>query len=315
MHSADNSHENTLVSVVIPTYNRAHSISRAIHSVLAQSHRNLELIVADDASSDNTEEVVNAIDDPRVIYVRHSSNAGAGSARNLGIRHSKGDYIAFQDSDDEWLVNTLEIQLSALLDESDDYGAVFGMKITMGRDETFAYGPRRVIVHPHWSREIVSEDTKRQLLKGNFISPQTLMIRKDVFNSIGGFDSRLPNNEDWDFMMRMSRVTKVKFVEQPVVVAHISSDSIHRASKKSAISFLMILKKHLHEFSAEPKTLALWYFRTGRSLQKLGRFNGAYICMLKSLKYHPANIKMFAGCCLLVSIMLSKKLIGSFTKS
>ena len=88
-----------LVSVIIPTYNRAHLIKRSAMSVLNQTYSNLELIIVDDGSTDNTEEVVKSIDDNRVIYIKQP-NQGACAARNNGIDHAKGEFIAFQDSDD-----------------------------------------------------------------------------------------------------------------------------------------------------------------------------------------------------------------------
>ena len=89
------------VSVVIPAYNRAHLLKRAIQSVLNQTYQDFELIVVDDASNDNTEEVVKELRDEKIKYIRHRENSGAGVARNTGIRTALGRYIAFQDSDDE----------------------------------------------------------------------------------------------------------------------------------------------------------------------------------------------------------------------
>lgn len=96
------------VSVVIPTYNRAHLVGRAIQSVLNQTYQDFEIIVVDDGSTDNTEEVVKSFNDPRIRYIRHDQNRGGSAARNTGIKMARGEYIAFQDSDDEWLPEKLE---------------------------------------------------------------------------------------------------------------------------------------------------------------------------------------------------------------
>ena len=99
-----------MVSVIIPTYNRAHVLPRAIESVLKQTYTELELIVVDDASTDDTAAVMTAITDPRVRYVR-KEHGGAAAARNRGIAEAKGEFIAFQDSDDVWHSDKLEKQL------------------------------------------------------------------------------------------------------------------------------------------------------------------------------------------------------------
>ena len=102
----DNQHK---ISVIIPTYNRGNMIERAVRSVLNQTYNNIEVIVVDDGSTDNTEEVIKDIKDTSVIYIKEA-NAGACVARNKGIDVSSGDYIAFLDSDDEWFPEKLEIQ-------------------------------------------------------------------------------------------------------------------------------------------------------------------------------------------------------------
>jgi glycosyltransferase involved in cell wall biosynthesis len=101
-----------VISVIIPTYNRAHLVGRAIRSVLAQTFQDWELIVVDDGSSDNTEEVVCSFQDPRICYISHEVNRGGSAARNTGIKVARGEYVSFLDSDDEWLPEKLEKQLA-----------------------------------------------------------------------------------------------------------------------------------------------------------------------------------------------------------
>ena len=100
-----------VVSVIIPTYNRAHLIGRAIRSVLDQTYQDWELIVVDDASTDDIPGIVKGFTDGRVKYIRHDENKGAAAARNTGIQAARGAYIAFLDSDDEWLPEKLERQV------------------------------------------------------------------------------------------------------------------------------------------------------------------------------------------------------------
>ena len=99
------------VSVIVPTYNRAHLIARALESVCSQTFTDWECLVVDDASTDNTDEVVRSFGDPRVQYLRHETNRRGGAARNTGIAAARGEFLAFLDSDDEWVPAKLERQL------------------------------------------------------------------------------------------------------------------------------------------------------------------------------------------------------------
>lgn len=105
-----------LVSVIIPTYNRAHTLPASIDSVLCQTYDNLEVIVVDDGSTDGTEIFVRGLADSRVRYIKNSGNHGPAAARNLGVRRAEGEYVAFQDSDDEWRPDKLEKQMPLLLE-------------------------------------------------------------------------------------------------------------------------------------------------------------------------------------------------------
>ena len=103
------------ISVVIPAYNRATTIARALNSVLAQTFQDLEVIVVDDGSTDHTSEVIQQIGDARVEIIRHTRNQGAAEARNTGMKAAGGKYIAWLDSDDEWLPDKLQVQLDAFV--------------------------------------------------------------------------------------------------------------------------------------------------------------------------------------------------------
>ena len=104
-----------MVSVIIPTYNRAARLPMSVESVLNQTYRDLEIIIVDDGSTDLTEDVVRAMSDSRIRYIKHPRNLGGCKARNTGVSNAKGEYIAFQDSDDVWHADKLEVELKALL--------------------------------------------------------------------------------------------------------------------------------------------------------------------------------------------------------
>ncbi len=113
------------VSVIIPTYNRAHLLGRAIESVLDQTYQDFEIIVVDDASADETEEVVKSFGDDRINHIRHQKNKGGSAARNTGIKAARGEFIAFLDSDDEWVPKKLEKEIDRLQTLSNEVGVVY----------------------------------------------------------------------------------------------------------------------------------------------------------------------------------------------
>lgn len=113
------------VSIIIPTYNRSQLIARAVKSVLNQTYQNFELIIIDDGSTDNTRELVTSFNDERIRYIRHEENKGEAAARNTGLKAARCDYIAYQDSDDEWLPEKLARQIELLQDASPEVGVIY----------------------------------------------------------------------------------------------------------------------------------------------------------------------------------------------
>lgn len=288
-----------LVSVIIPTHNRASTLTRAIRSVLAQTYTNLELIIADDASTDTTPELVAAISDRRLKYVRHEHNKGAGSARNLGLAQAKGDYIAFQDSDDEWVLYKLQMQLEALRAAGDEYGAAFGGKLIYGRDSHGNFNEGIGGYRPYQAQRIQSGWMTSQLIVQNLIGPPTLIVKAAIMRKTGGFDERLPNNEDWEFALRLSTKTKILFINRPVVVVYASEGSISFNLSSKARSFMLITKKHETLLQQNAKVFGRHLCVTGRYLHRLHRYRSARKYFRRALRADPWSHKTWA--CLLLA--------------
>jgi glycosyltransferase involved in cell wall biosynthesis len=197
-----------LVSVIIPTYNRANVIICAIDSVLNQTYKNMELIIVDDASRDNTEERVKGFNDSRIKFVRHKINKGGSGARNTGIGEAKGDYIAFLDSDDEWLPEKIEKQILMFKCADPKVGLIYT-------------GVLRVDENGRITEQIVPKekgDLCGKLLEGNFIgTTSAIMARRSCIMRVGGFNDSLPSCQDWDFYIRLSRVCHFDFIPDPLV--------------------------------------------------------------------------------------------------
>ncbi len=244
-----------VVSVIIPTYNRAHLIGRAIRSVLNQTYTDFELIVVDDASADNTEEVVKNIKDPRIRYIQHKINKGGAATRNTGIKASKGKFIAFQDSDDEWLLEKLEKQMRFFNIVSDDVGVIYcGFLRWDGKSA--AYIPS--------SKIIVKEgDISKQILYGNFVSTQTLLIRKECLEQSGLFDEQLPRLQDWDLIIRLSKICHFHLIDEPLVMVYVMPDSISNNNDAWVKANEIILEKHYEILKQSPLIFSQFLYYIG----------------------------------------------------
>jgi len=199
------------VSVVIPTYNRAHLLPRALASVLSQEGV-LEVLVVDDGSSDDTEAVVKGFGDPRLRYLRQPRNLGAAAARNRGLREARGEFIALLDSDDEWLPGKLALQLALFR----RLPATVGMVYT-GSETVDSRGIRQSLLLPTVRGDIHHRLLERNLLHG---APSNALLRREAVARIGGFDEAMPAIEDYDYWLRLSRHFQVDFVAMPLSRYH-----------------------------------------------------------------------------------------------
>jgi glycosyltransferase involved in cell wall biosynthesis len=247
-----------MVSVVLPSYNRAHLIRRAIASVLSQSYRAFELIVVDDGSTDGTREVADTFDDPRIQYIRHSRNRGAAAARNTGIEASQGEYIAFQDSDDEWLPHKLERQMDVLTRSSPQIGVIYSGFWQVRGSSKRLYPPRS----RRWASLLPSEvrrlegDVRTALLRGNLVTTQAAVVRRACFEKVGTFDERLPCLQDWELWLRISQHYHFAFVDDPLLVVYPTPDSISGDSEAFAEAFRLILDAHYEDMEDRHLLLA-----------------------------------------------------------
>ena len=274
-----------LVSVVLPTYNRAHTLPRAMASVLNQSYRNIELLVVDDGSKDNTAEVMAGISDPRVRYIPLPENGGASHARNAGMAEAVGAYIAFQDSDDEWLADKLARQVAAAIASGEAAVTVFHPKIVVGKDEHARYGPHRVCCMPAIPTH--DRDFIRLIHESNLISPQALLISREAYARVGDFNEDLVNNEDWMFGIELFYATKVVFIEEPLVINYLQSDSISKLMRPGARAQLRVIQKLRRLPEAKAATIAGHIARVGWAISKLGYPRFASRLLMKSLRMDP----------------------------
>lgn len=226
-----------LVSVILPTYNRENTIERALDSVLKQTYRNLEIIVVDDGSTDMTIQVVNACKDSRVRLVRLASNCGANVARNKGIEHAKGTFIAFQDSDDEWLEEKLDKQIRYML--KNDIAASYCPYLLYEDDRCY------VIPSEYKDIGFCEKNIADVLKRDNVVGTPTLVIRKDVFSVIGLFDEEMKRMQDYELMIRLVKEFRVGYIAEPLVKAYRLKKSISMNCEILTDAYIKLLKKHI----------------------------------------------------------------------
>ena len=187
-----------LISVVVPTYNRAHLLGEALDSVFSQSFKDYEVIVIDDGSTDGTEAFVRSRYGDRLRYLKQE-NRGISGARNRGIELAQGRYIAFLDSDDKWLPEKLEKQ-AAYMEANPSVGLLstrlYRYPIVRGEEKR----EQTEICPPDFPKGFL------ELLTGkNYVPTTTTMVRRECLEKVGGFDPELKVAEDWDLWLRIAR--------------------------------------------------------------------------------------------------------------
>ncbi len=256
------------VSVVIPTANRSSLLKRAALSVLQQSYRDFECIIVDDASVDDTREVVASFDDSRIVYLRHDVSRHASASRNTGIKAARGEYIAFLDDDDEWLETKLAKQVALLNASSQRVGLVYCW---------FEYRQDGKLVScrkPVLAGDIFREALSRQPI-GN---SSTLLVRKTVIDDVGGFDESLPRGNDGDFIRRVCQKYHVAVVKETLVSLYVGHGheritSNDRAGIKNGLNALYSrLQKFASERENYPKEFSEIYGSIAIEHSRLGEF-------------------------------------------
>ncbi|MFP5307677.1 MAG: glycosyltransferase family 2 protein [Gammaproteobacteria bacterium] len=235
------------ISVVLPTYNRAALLERAIGSVLGQTFRDFELLVVDDASTDATPALLASISDPRLRVLRLPQNRGAAGARNAGLRAARGEWVAFQDSDDEWLPTKLEQQYGAAREAPAAVGLVLG-----GYEAVM--GAQHVPIIPRHT--LAGGPSIPDLLDGWPIITPTWLVRRRLVDALGGFDETYPCLEDWDLVFRLSDRCEIRAVAGPVLRKHGSLDSVCADPRRMRRALERILTVHAHRWRNEPRRYA-----------------------------------------------------------
>ncbi|MGJ8668404.1 MAG: glycosyltransferase family 2 protein [Oceanococcus sp.] len=233
------------VSIILPSYNRLHTLPAAISSILGQTFSEFELIVVNDGSTDNTVEYVTALNDPRVVLVSLDKNSGVAAARNAGLNKARGELVAFQDSDDEWLLDKLAKQIAHLEKQPAN---ILGIACGIVR-----YAENGLM--NDFSQLCMNRDKLKheEVLVANCIYTQTWLMPRKLLQDLGGFDEAMGIWDDWELLIRISRHTEISLMPDYLVVSGRCEDSLSAVNPKWIPDLQHILAKHHQHLQAWPK--------------------------------------------------------------
>ena len=264
---------NPKISVIIPSYNRDHLILKAVESVSSQTYSNLEIIVVDDGSTDNTSDVISEIDDPRLIYIKHNQNRGLSAARNTGILAASGDIFAFLDTDDLWIRHKLNEHVR-IFNSSSNISVVYSGSYRYKNNEKIYIPPKCV---PSKHGKIFN-----QLLFGNFIPAISVTAKRECFDKVGLFDPALISFEDWDMWIRLAKNYLFYYIPSPLNIIYFTHDSLTANQNNFLVAEKIILKKHYDSFSKQKKALAKRYAKIAILYAYRNNFNKASVYFYKA---------------------------------
>lgn len=277
------------VSVIIPTHNRAELLRSAITSVLNQTYQDFEVIVVDDASTDETRGALASFNDPRIKYIRHAASKGDAGARNTGIVNSTGDYIAFLDDDDQWLSEKLELQAAVLENSPGNVGGVytghFEINGADGKISNVSFPTRR-------------GDLSQCVFMESFIFTSCVLLKRQCFQKLGLFDESIPYCSDYDMWIRVAKEFHFEYVSKPLVKYLIHKAKLTNNLKLSIKGKEMILNKYGVYFDRHRKAYGQRYRTLGELYCYDGNIKKGREALLKSIKIDPFEIRSYCHYCL-----------------
>ncbi|MEM0449344.1 MAG: glycosyltransferase [Methanomassiliicoccales archaeon] len=273
-----------LVSVIIPAYDRPKLLEKAIASVLAQTYQRWELLIVEDGSPVDLTSTVRMFSDPRIQHLRQKENQGVAAARNRGANVAKGEYIAFLDSDDEWKPQKLARQLSYLRAKGPEFNFSYTLREVV--DDTGA------VISDYNKHE--EEGDLREVIAWPAVlgTPSSWLIRRQLFLEMGGFDESLKYAEDWEFSIRLAKVTMIACLrERLTVMREHSGERLSKGLENKphvATSLIAIHDRHLEVFEKSPKAHAELLRRISYYLRINGDLRGSRKYAIKALTTRPS---------------------------
>ena len=267
------------VSVIIPAYNAAGTLLRAVESVLNQTFQDLDLFIVDDASTDDTAASLAYLNEPRIRLLSHAERKGPAAARNTGLAAADGDFVAFLDSDDEWLPQKLERQLHFMRSQEKTYRVcctgflIFTIYQPEGEERI-----GKTVLH------------YGDLLAGCRASPgSTLVAERTVFEEVGLFNESLRRLEDWEWLLRYTQCEDVGVVPEALARVHSAHSSLNYADVVEAQALMVKERMPGAEFSRSVR--AQFHSALENEVAAAAYKNGCYaravVHMARSFWYYP----------------------------
>lgn len=270
------------VSVILPTYNRAKTLERAIESVLNQTFSDFELIIIDDGSTDETSAVLSKYSGLSNVRLISRLHRGCSVARNLGIGISQGRYVAFQDSDDEWFPTKLEKAVAMLEGTGPEYGVFYSDMLRVESDGSSA----RLKSPDVEQGRLINEDTLDYEVAN--IGIQSAVIKRESFEKVGCFDEALPRFIDLELFIRLS--DHFRFVHcKETLIKYYAMEGISTNTLALVAARLYILRKYRNRLKQPKHHLAQQYLYIARALEENGEKYGNITFTLKGLLTSPRH--------------------------
>ncbi len=275
------------ISIILPPYNRAKTLPRAVQSILSQTFTNFELIIVDDGSNDNTTEVVRGFKDNRIKYIKIKENKGASAARNIGIKSAKGKYIAFQDSDDEWLPEKLRKQIDIFRKVSSKIGMIYtDMWEIVTKRKKYFYSPHIMPIDG-----IIYKKALRYFIKN--IGLATAVIKKECFDKIGLFDEELPRYIDLELFIRISKIYQFYHITEPLIKYYKTPRNISSSFENLIKARKLILQKYSDSIKKDRKLLAYHFYKLGNLLFSNNIKKRCKNSLFQAFKNDPLSLRIW----------------------
>jgi glycosyltransferase involved in cell wall biosynthesis len=285
------------VSVLMPSFNYARYLPSAIKSVLSQSYSDLELIITDDCSTDESREVVEQwrkLDD-RVVPVLHDVNHGLARARNSGLAVSSGEFVALCDADDVWLPNKLQIQMGCFR-TNPELGLVHSDSSIIDGDGALTGHKFSSLLHRKGQPK--SGNLFEVLCERNFLCVPTVILRREAIEYAGGFEESLRSLEDWVCWTKVSRKFPFEYVEEPLVHYRIHGAGLSSNPKGMAYNRIKAFRFLLDSFSDIPPRLrSKMLYSLGMSHLETKELPAAVRAFADSIRANPVQVRSWARCC------------------
>lgn len=276
-------------SIVIPTLNRAHLVTRAIKSVLTQTYQDFEIIVVDDGSIDETEKVIKSCNNKRIKYIKHKKTKGPGAARNTGIEAAIGYYIAFLDSDDEWLPTKLEKQINLFKKTTFNAGLIYCGVAHIDQINRN--------VKEKWIPKYRGYTFKKNLSENFVVSgSSTVIVQRKALEKAGKFDESLTSCEDWDLWIRIAKYYEFDFVPEILVNCFAHSERISSNFERVVLGLKLFSKNYKKEIDKQRNNIkAQHFFYLGNHFCYYGDESLAKKYLSQAFCIYPINPKYFSA--------------------